>query len=57
VSWAVLIFPYIDRNPTFAQWRKDWTQAGSGSGGGGSTPSGTGPIGITPGTGTINPPH
>jgi glycine cleavage system H lipoate-binding protein len=29
----------------------------SSGGGGGSTSSGSGPIGITPGTGTINPPH
>jgi hypothetical protein len=33
------------------------THKGGNSGGGSSTPSGTGPIGITPGTGTVNPPH
>ena len=33
------------------------THKGGNSGGGSSTPSGTAAIGITPGTGTINPPH
>lgn len=32
-------------------------KGGSSSGGGGSTSSGSGPIGITPGTGAVNPPH
>jgi len=39
VSWAVLIFPYIDRRPTFDQWRKDWTNASSSSSGSGSAGS------------------
>ena len=33
------------------------THKGNSSSSGGSTPSGTGPIGITPGTGSVNPPH